>query len=470
MPAEKTPLKEPEARQVAAQTLEFDPLGDLWRFFTSTKVAVVLILVTLIAAFLGALFPQAPSWASSSPQDYAQWLNGIRQRHGGLTDFYNAIGLFDAYGSIWFRALCSLLIINTVTCTINRIPGIWRSVFGSKVVMGDGFFANSGHRASLPGMQLDRVTDTLRQARYRIKVAQDGATTYLYADRNAWAKLGTLGTHLSIVLFLAGAILGGLFGWANDEVVIGEGSSFTVPRGYNFQVRLNDFQEEWYIQGMPKSYSSDLSVIDGGQEVERKTIQVNDPLVYKGIKFSQAFYGVAPAVEVTDSQGKVVYSDIVQLGSSTSRANYEIGVLPLSANRYLTVGRPKNASGAAAARLDLTVYSGSAKETSILDLNKSVKSGDSTITFVGDREYTGLRVSTDPGTPIIWIASALMLLGMCSTFYFPRRRLWVRVRSQSVDMAAFADRAVQIDQELDTLAKSMSPDRIAPKKHNKRNS
>ena len=44
------------------------------------------------------------------------------------------------------------------------------------------------------------------------------------------------------------------------------------------------------ISGMPKDYFSDLVVIKDGEEVARKTIQVNDPLYYGGYHFYQYNY------------------------------------------------------------------------------------------------------------------------------------------------------------------------------------
>ncbi len=462
---DETSTQERASRPEVAPAPQFDPLEALWRFFTSTKVAVVIIFLTLVSAFIGAIFIQAPGWAQASPQSYASWLERVRPRYGGLTDFFSAIRLFDVYGSVWFRGMCALLIINTILCTLNRLPGIWRSVFRSKAVMGESFYLNSTNRASIPApVPADNVIAALRKERYRVTRVQEGNATYLYADRHSWAKLGTLLTHLSIVLFLLGAIFGILFGFSDDEVVIGEGSSYAMTRGYNFQVRLDDFTEEWYLEGMPKDFRSDLSILEGGQEVERKTIRVNDPLVYKGVKFSQSFYGVAPALEVKDGQGKTLFADILPL-SPGGRPNYETSLLTLPPNTTVVVGRPAKPSGAAAARLELQVYNGGqVKDQGFLEIGKHVKSGDLDIAFLGDREYTGLRVSRDPGAGVIWVASGLMLLGMCSSFYFPRRRLWARVRPQGVDLAAFADRSVSIGQELDSLAKTLSPEGIRPRK------
>ncbi len=46
---------------------------------------------------------------------------------------------------------------------------------------------------------------------------------------------------------------------------------------------------------MPKDYKSWLTVIDGGKEVLKKVIEVNDPLIYKGVFFYQSSYGTAAA-------------------------------------------------------------------------------------------------------------------------------------------------------------------------------
>ena len=43
-------------------------------------------------------------------------------------------------------------------------------------------------------------------------------------------------------------------------------------------------------QGRPKDYKSKLKVLEQGKEVLSKTIEVNDPLTYKGYTFYQSSY------------------------------------------------------------------------------------------------------------------------------------------------------------------------------------
>jgi cytochrome c biogenesis protein len=40
--------------------------------------------------------------------------------------------------------------------------------------------------------------------------------------------------------------------------------------------------------------------------------------------------------------------------------------------------------------------------------------------------YTGLQVARDPGSPLIWIGSIMLILGLAVMMYMPELRLWVR--------------------------------------------
>ena len=73
-------------------------------------------------------------------------------------------------------------------------------------------------------------------------------------------------------------------------------------------------------------------------------------------------------------------------------------------------------------------------------------------TFVGLRSITGITVRKDPGSTFIWVATALLLLGLGITFYLPRRRLWVKVDASRVAMAGVADRMVDFAAEMRAIA------------------
>jgi cytochrome c biogenesis protein len=42
------------------------------------------------------------------------------------------------------------------------------------------------------------------------------------------------------------------------------------------------------------------------------------------------------------------------------------------------------------------------------------------------RMYTGLQVARDPGAPLVWIASAILVVGLYMMIYLRERRVWIR--------------------------------------------
>lgn len=42
--------------------------------------------------------------------------------------------------------------------------------------------------------------------------------------------------------------------------------------------------------------------------------------------------------------------------------------------------------------------------------------------------YTGLQLAKDPGMNVVWVGSAILVIGLCIMFYMPHRKLWLIVR------------------------------------------
>lgn len=44
--------------------------------------------------------------------------------------------------------------------------------------------------------------------------------------------------------------------------------------------------------------------------------------------------------------------------------------------------------------------------------------------------YTGLQLAKDPGMNVVWIGSAILVIGLCIMFYVPHRKLWLVIRPE----------------------------------------
>ena len=72
--------------------------------------------------------------------------------------------------------------------------------------------------------------------------------------------------------------------------------------------------------------------------------------------------------------------------------------------------------------------------------------------FAGPREFTGLNVRRDPGGIAFWVGIGLGIVGMTTTFFMPRRRVWARVTTDQVQLAGQAGHGIDMTSELERLA------------------
>jgi cytochrome c biogenesis protein len=75
--------------------------------------------------------------------------------------------------------------------------------------------------------------------------------------------------------------------------------------------------------------------------------------------------------------------------------------------------------------------------------------------FEGTREFTGISVKRDSGAWFIWIATAMLVIGLGITFYVPRRRLWIRLTPQSTQIAALAEKSGGFEKDMRILARRL---------------
>jgi len=264
-------------------------LERLWHFLTSMKLAIILLLVLAVAAIVGALVIQAPAGVADDPPARAEWLAGGRPRFGGWTDPMATLGIFWIFSTIWFRLLVGLLAASLIACTVQRIPGTWRTMTKPHVDVGASFFEHAPQHEAMtfqqpPAEVLATAQAVLRKKGYRALTLDDGVV-HLYADKNRWAPWAGLVAHASIVVILAGAIIGSLWGFRDGQFMLAEGASSAVPTVPGAVITLNSFKDEYSpTTGQPIDYVSDVTVTkDGEVAVANHQLRVNDPLRFEGV-------------------------------------------------------------------------------------------------------------------------------------------------------------------------------------------
>ncbi len=259
-------------------------LNPLWSFFSSVKLTIVLLVLIVLVFITATFIPQ---------QDTAQ-------KFAWLTDLYH---------SPIFYALMGLLSLNLIVCSINRFPLSLKQYKSSPFPEPAGLFEN------LPPSQLiitdketNRISTTIEsclKAKYKSvqKIAEEKGRLF-YGERGRYSLFGVYAVHLSILLMIAGAIIGSIFGFTAN-VNIKEGESVNVAEladgkgmlKLDFSVRCDKFTVEFYENGAPKTYRSDLSFIKKGQVIQQGSLLVNHPITFEGLHFYQESYGTSSEIK-----------------------------------------------------------------------------------------------------------------------------------------------------------------------------
>ncbi|MBA2248286.1 MAG: cytochrome c biogenesis protein ResB, partial [Chloroflexia bacterium] len=188
-----------------------------------------------------------------------------------------------------------------------------------------------------------------------------------------------------------------------------------------------------------------VSILEDGKTVRTGEITVNHPISYRNATFYQSGFGYTAQMRVTDRSGASIYAGQVVLGIFNYTGNPEspAGFVEIpGTGTLLTVVAPdtnprnapeNDALGLRNGQMWVQLQpagSGGAPAASrgtfpsaVVDQGNPVQVGDFAVTFERELRYTNLQVAYNPGIPIFFIASVLLVGGLVVSFYFPLRRI-----------------------------------------------
>ena len=417
-----------------------DLLARIWHVLTSMRTGLALILGVALLGLIGTLVVQAPPGLSSDPGAHDAWLDSVRPRYGGWTGVFDALGFFSMFGSIWFRGTVALLMTSIVACSANRAPHLWRQATRPPLRMSPQFFDHAAMGATIDREEpirvtADRAVAALRRRRYRTVVITEEDRIHVYADRFRWAPFGTVVAHLSLVLVLAGVIAGTSFGFRNADFAAPIGSRVEVGNGTGLTLEATAFTDSYNAEtGAPSDYASDIVLYRDGVRVAAQTVRVNQPLRYGGVSFYQSFFGPAASIRIVDAKGAVLFDRGVPLLYGSSDDSERIGQIAL-ADQGLRVLVVAAASGEVSptirpGQVQVEVYQAGSQapiDLKVIDQGKPATIGPLNVTFVRERQFTGLIVARDPGATLVWSGAIALMLGVFLVFFFPNRRIWAQI-------------------------------------------
>ena len=430
MSADEQPVK-------TTKTDETDWTAKVWDFFTSLKLVVFLLLILSALSIAGTVIEQ-----NKPLQEY------YRFYQPGTVALFSKLGLFDMYHSWWFVACLSLLALNITACTMDRYRGIMAGMRRRNLILDEKLSKSLQNLTTIKyPLPLDAVEKKMTElvgkgfsGKPVVTAAEDGGSHYFF-EKGKYSRLAFFMTHLSILLIFLGALIGSFFGYKGYvNIFEGEAVSQVETRAgkiqnLNFQVKCNTFDAEFYPNGSPMDYRSDLSILQNGKEVIRKTIRVNDPLTFEGVTFYQSSYGGQPdqvTIDIVNKDGSLrgtvtaPFSQKVDIPGVADK----IGIADYQEHHHL----PDGSEGGRAVDVHIFPEKGEEAEAWLLidhpDYDKQ-RGGDYYLR-VKDlklKKYTGLQVNKDPGEILVWLGSILLIAGIMIAFFMSHKKLWVSLRT-----------------------------------------
>lgn len=292
-----------------SQTYNKTIIDKIWNFFSSVKVGVWLIIITLLASILGTVLPQK-MYIDLPPEVFYE------QEYGWFGKLYYQLGLHDLYGSWWYLLLIAMIGISLVICSLDRVVPLYKALKAQRVTRNDGFLKRQrlfGTNTGIEDKDLNLVKEHLKEKRYHVREENGN----LLAEKGRFSRWGPYVNHVGLIIFLFGGMLRFIPGmYVNENLWVKEGETAAVPEtGETFYLQNNQFILQHYDKDQNKTFEKALEragdvvknyqsnvvlykrVSDNlpGEKPELKKVKeykvrVNHPLAFEGYSIFQASY------------------------------------------------------------------------------------------------------------------------------------------------------------------------------------
>jgi len=416
----------------------------IYKTLANLRTGVVLLILVVVASALGTFVLQRPVTdpdklqAAYSPQTLR---------------LLDRLTLTDIFHSWWFLTLLALVSLSIIFVSIERFPNAWRFYARPYRKTDSHFRAANPYRVEIPVRNADQGLNAAEQALTGLswpveRIVENGEPS-LYAEKHRFSVMAVYLIHASLLLIFLGGIIDGVFGFSGF-MAIPQGEQRNVIELKNgkkkqlpFSVRCDSAGQENYADGSPKKWWSKLAVVQGGSAVESKEIVVNDPLVYRGLRFYQASYwiddkkvdGLRIAYSGLDSKVlplELRFNQPVKLDPDTT-----VTLVEFLSDAFVRDGQVfKKSDSMENLGFGLEVASRADSSTAKLWLfpaegtvlgAEQVKYQFKNPTSAKDIDFspvTGLEVSCEPGQWFVWTGCVLMGVGLFVAFYMVHMRIW----------------------------------------------
>ncbi|MCM3027842.1 cytochrome c biogenesis protein ResB [Bacillus safensis] len=466
-----------------SQTYNKTIVDKVWNFFSSVKVGVWLIVITLLASSLGTIFPQErfiPPGASASTY--------YEEQYGSFGKLYYTLGFHDLYNSWWFLALVASIGISLVICSLDRVIPLYRALKNQGVIKKEGFMRRqrlfSETDKTLDQHTYEGIIRAMKQKRYRVR-EENG---HILAEKGRFSRWGPYVNHIGLIIFLIGSMLRFVPGMYVDETLwVREGETAPIPgTDGQYFLKNNAFSIDRYETGnekevfenaiekagdgqVVKSYKTDAilykregEVVLGEKpklkQVTEHDIKVNEPLKFDNFSLYQVDFKQNELDQMvfqlirkdTEKSFGTVKINLLEPNSEYDLGSgYKVKVMSYLPDFYFDDdGTPstktRNPNNPAFV-FEMISPEKPKGEKSFVAIQETVEGSDNNLykmkfDRVETKNVTGLTVRKDLTLGVLIVGGIIFMIGVVQGMYWQHRRIWLSAKDGKVFVAGHTNK------------------------------
>ena len=466
-----------------SQTYNKSIIDKTWNFFSSVKVGVWLIVITLIASAVGTIFPQQqyiPSDAIS--RDPAIF---YEDRYGILGKIYYQLGFHDLFGSWWYMLLVAMIGVSLVICSIDRFVPLYKALIIQKAKRHETFLNRQrlfSETEQVSPEDIEKVKNRLKKQRYNVR-DEDG---YILAEKGRFSRWGPYVNHIGLIIILLAALLRFTPILFMDEYVwVREGEQIVIPGTHGeyyienkkFTLETYDADDEKFKaaiekQGgmIPSNFQTDAIIykdnnadVPGAEpdleKIIESDIRMNQPLKFDGYTLYQAGYqeneftSMSFIIHETDDADEQKLDEFT-ISLTEPKAEYELeNGFRVKVEEYFPdyvfqdgepasqTNYPRNPA------FVLLIYppESDTPEVSFIGIGKNIDATGENKYKVSIQDFSmhnvsGLTVKRDYTLPFFIFGAAIFMIGVIQGMYWQHRRIWVNPKGDGLLVAAHTNK------------------------------
>ena len=413
----------------------------VFRLFANLKFSIFILLLISVCSIIGTVIEQ------DQPIETYKFNYPLTNPMFGFLSWDRILyfGFDHVYKTWWFLFLIFLFGCSLVLCSfLQQFPSL-------KIARRCQFFRTTNafyklnSSAILTNFSFSKMLAAIQTQQYSIFQQKN----MVYCYKGLIGRIAPIVVHFSMILVLLGTIIGSLFGFKAQEIIpktenfhiqniLSTGTLSIVPKS---STRINDFWITYTKNKTISQFYSDISILNSKvNEITRKTISVNYPLIDHGIYYYQTDWNLI-GLRFKNITNQIIEYPLINVFPNQEK----IWLTWVSNNQFLQDGMIlliDNLEGYC------SIYNNAGQFLGNLEINESLNFSQP-ITLSEIISSTGLQVKTDPGIPFIYSGFFFLMISTLLS-YLTYSQIWIIQKNHQLFIGGNTNRAI-FDFELEFL-------------------